>query len=89
MGFDFLKLNVAGKVNAQAQRPDLYIGIDTLEDEFVLTSAEYLLSLANLRWTRSGKTIFIVHLCLHLRDCVLLPYSRVVIYQTISVFSNV
>ncbi|XP_057530266.1 nuclear pore complex protein NUP160 isoform X4 [Amaranthus tricolor] len=48
----------SGKVNAQAQRPDLYIGIDTLEDEFVLTSAEYLLSLANLRWTRSENRKF-------------------------------
>ncbi|KNA07445.1 hypothetical protein SOVF_171860 isoform B [Spinacia oleracea] len=43
-------------VDAQAQRQDSYIGIEKLEDEFVVISAEHLLSLANVQWmnTRSG-----------------------------------
>lgn len=38
----------------QLQRPHSYIDIAKLEDEFVITSAEYLLSLANVEWTCSG-----------------------------------
>ncbi|KMT07804.1 hypothetical protein BVRB_6g146170 [Beta vulgaris subsp. vulgaris] len=41
-------------INVQAQTQDSYIGIEKLEDEFVVTSAEYVLSLANVSWTRTG-----------------------------------
>ncbi|KAK1430067.1 hypothetical protein QVD17_12562 [Tagetes erecta] len=36
------------------QKPDSCMNIEKLENEFVLTSAEYLLSLANVRWTFNG-----------------------------------
>lgn len=39
------------------QRQQSYIDIVKLENEFVLTSAEYLLSLANIRWTFTGKDL--------------------------------
>ncbi|OMO76186.1 Suppressor of auxin resistance [Corchorus capsularis] len=40
--------------DVQAQRLQSYIDIQKLEYEYVLTSAEYLLSLANVKWTYSG-----------------------------------
>ncbi|XP_021721051.1 nuclear pore complex protein NUP160-like isoform X2 [Chenopodium quinoa] len=40
-------------VDDSAQRQELYISIEKLEDEFVVTSAEYLLSLANVKWTHT------------------------------------
>ncbi|XP_022716344.1 nuclear pore complex protein NUP160 isoform X2 [Durio zibethinus] len=40
--------------DVQAQRLQFCIDIEKLEYEFVLTSAEYLLSLANVKWTYSG-----------------------------------
>lgn len=43
-----------GREDFQAQRQETYIGIEKLEDEFVVTSAEYLLSLANVKWARAG-----------------------------------
>ncbi|XP_052192841.1 nuclear pore complex protein NUP160 isoform X2 [Diospyros lotus] len=39
---------------AQAQRSQCYLDLENLENEFVLTSAEYLLSLANVNWTFTG-----------------------------------
>uniref|UniRef100_A0A2P2MJN9 Nuclear pore complex protein NUP160 isoform X3 n=1 Tax=Rhizophora mucronata TaxID=61149 RepID=A0A2P2MJN9_RHIMU len=39
----------------QAQRLQFYIDIEKLQNEFVLTSAEYWLSLSNVKWTFSGK----------------------------------
>ncbi|PSS21659.1 Nuclear pore complex protein [Actinidia chinensis var. chinensis] len=38
----------------QAQRLQSYVNIEKLENEFVLVSAEYLLSLANINWTFTG-----------------------------------
>ncbi|GAV86384.1 Nup160 domain-containing protein [Cephalotus follicularis] len=38
----------------QPQRLQTYIGIEELENEFVLISAEYWLSLANVKWTYTG-----------------------------------
>lgn len=35
-----------------------YIDIEKIENEFVLTSAEYLLSLAHVKPTSSGKILF-------------------------------
>ncbi|GLT27531.1 hypothetical protein SLA2020_025180 [Shorea laevis] len=43
----------AGK-DLQLLRPQFYIDTEKLENEFVLASAEYLLSLANEKWTYSG-----------------------------------
>ncbi|GLU00178.1 hypothetical protein SLE2022_175620 [Rubroshorea leprosula] len=43
----------AGK-DWQLVRPQFYIDTEKLENEFVLASAEYLLSLANVKWTYSG-----------------------------------
>ncbi|XVE89260.1 hypothetical protein DITRI_Ditri19aG0188900 [Diplodiscus trichospermus] len=40
--------------DVQAQRLQFCIDIEKLEYEFVLTSAEYLLSLSNVKWTYSG-----------------------------------
>lgn len=54
---------MADGINVQAQTQDSYIGIEKLEDEFVVTSAEYVLSLANVSWTRTGKSLDFVHLC--------------------------
>ncbi|KAM3290886.1 nuclear pore complex protein isoform X2 [Capsicum chacoense] len=36
---------------AQSQRRRSYLDVEKLENEFILTSAEYLLSLANVTWT--------------------------------------
>ncbi|KAL2939588.1 hypothetical protein RDABS01_033746 [Bienertia sinuspersici] len=47
----------SGGVDAQPQRPKSYIGIEELEDEFVLISAEYLLFLANVKWLHTGNQI--------------------------------
>ncbi|KAJ1392235.1 putative nuclear pore complex protein [Sesbania bispinosa] len=41
--------------DAVAQSWQSSIDIEELENEFVLTSAEYMLSLVNVRWTYSGK----------------------------------
>ncbi|KAK9286738.1 hypothetical protein L1049_015142 [Liquidambar formosana] len=38
----------------QPQRLQTYVDVEKLENEFVLTSAEYLLSLANVKWTFTG-----------------------------------
>lgn len=40
--------------NAQPQMLQSYVDIENLENEFVLASAEYLLSLANVKWTFTG-----------------------------------
>lgn len=49
------KMTVSEENNdPQHQRPHPYIDIEELENEFVRTSAEYLLSLANVEWTYSG-----------------------------------
>ncbi|XP_017979220.1 PREDICTED: nuclear pore complex protein NUP160 [Theobroma cacao] len=39
--------------DVRAQRLQFYVDIEKLENEFMLTSAEYLLSLANIKWTYS------------------------------------
>jgi nuclear pore complex protein Nup160 len=49
----FASLTVTGS-DVQAQRLQFYIDVEKLEKEFVLTSAEYLLSLANVKWTFTG-----------------------------------
>ncbi|KAL8109546.1 nuclear pore complex protein NUP160 isoform X2 [Apium graveolens] len=36
------------------KRPQSYVDIEILENEFVLASAEYLLSLADVKWTNTG-----------------------------------
>eukprot|EP00257_Ricinus_communis_P019155 XP_015578065.1 nuclear pore complex protein NUP160 isoform X1 [Ricinus communis] len=38
----------------QSQKQNSYIDLEKVENEFVLTSAQYLLSLANVKWTFSG-----------------------------------
>ncbi|KAJ9550716.1 hypothetical protein OSB04_014761 [Centaurea solstitialis] len=40
--------------HVSSQKLDSCIDIEKLENEFVLTSAEYLLSLANIKWTFTG-----------------------------------
>lgn len=40
---------------AQSHRQRSYLDVDKLENEFILTSAEYLLSLANVSWTFASK----------------------------------
>lgn len=40
---------------AQSQRQRSYLDVEKLENEFILTSAEYLLSLANVKWTFASK----------------------------------
>ncbi|KAF5731788.1 nuclear pore complex protein [Tripterygium wilfordii] len=40
--------------DVEPQRLQSYVDIKTLESEFVLTSAQYLLSLANLKWKFTG-----------------------------------
>ncbi|XP_052109243.1 nuclear pore complex protein NUP160 [Arachis duranensis] len=41
--------------DAEPERWQSCIDVEKLENEFVLTSAEYMLSLVNVRWTFSGK----------------------------------
>ncbi|XP_058763135.1 nuclear pore complex protein NUP160-like isoform X2 [Vicia villosa] len=41
--------------DAETQKGQSAIDIEKLENEFVLTSAEYMLSLVNVKWTFSGK----------------------------------
>ncbi|KAL6984251.1 hypothetical protein U1Q18_017629 [Sarracenia purpurea var. burkii] len=38
-------------IDAHAQRSQSYVDVEKLDNEFVLTSAEYFLSLANINWT--------------------------------------
>ncbi|KAL9246080.1 hypothetical protein vseg_019660 [Gypsophila vaccaria] len=40
--------------DSEVRREETYIGIEKLEDEFVLTSAEYMLCLANAKWVHTG-----------------------------------
>lgn len=40
--------------DAQLQKLYSYVDVEKLENEFVLTTAEYLLSLANVKWTYTG-----------------------------------
>lgn len=49
---------VGASNNAYPQTWKSYVGIEKMEDEYVLTSAEYLLSLAHLKPTSSGKVLF-------------------------------
>lgn len=44
----------SGRIDSQAQGRGSFIGIEKLEDEFVVTSAEYFLALANVKWTPTG-----------------------------------
>lgn len=44
----------AGNDDVQSQRLQSFVDMEKLENEFVLTSAEYLLSLANVNWTFTG-----------------------------------
>lgn len=48
-------------VDAYPQTRKSYVGIEKMEDEYVLTSAEYLLSLAHLKPTSSGKVLFLLN----------------------------
>ncbi|XP_017229285.1 nuclear pore complex protein NUP160 isoform X1 [Daucus carota subsp. sativus] len=49
------KARISGEEEtAGDQRLQPYIDIEFLENEFVLASAEYLLSLANVKWTNTG-----------------------------------
>ncbi|KAL6976227.1 hypothetical protein U1Q18_025018, partial [Sarracenia purpurea var. burkii] len=41
----------AAGIDAHAQRSQSYVDVEKLDNEFVLTSAEYFLSLANINWT--------------------------------------
>ncbi|KAI8553195.1 hypothetical protein RHMOL_Rhmol06G0325300 [Rhododendron molle] len=45
---------MAGNDDVKAQRLQSFVDSEKLENEFVLTSAEYLLSLANINWTFTG-----------------------------------
>ncbi|KAK9678031.1 hypothetical protein RND81_11G183300 [Saponaria officinalis] len=40
--------------DSEVQKPEMYVGIEKLEDEFVVTSAEYMLCLASVKWTHTG-----------------------------------
>lgn len=62
----FLFAAAAGN-DVRAQRLQFYVDIEKLENEFMLTSAEYLLSLANIKWTYSGNFFLILHPFLSLR----------------------
>ncbi|RYR42511.1 hypothetical protein Ahy_A08g038982 isoform C [Arachis hypogaea] len=46
---------LAADNDAEPERWQSCIDVEKLENEFVLTSAEYMLSLVNVRWTFSGK----------------------------------
>ncbi|GAB4847402.1 hypothetical protein Ancab_026460 [Ancistrocladus abbreviatus] len=48
----------SGNHSVQPERQQSFVDIQKLEDEFVLTSAEYLLSLANMKWMRTGNEKF-------------------------------
>ncbi|KAL6964533.1 hypothetical protein U1Q18_035585 [Sarracenia purpurea var. burkii] len=41
-------------IDVHAQRSQSYVDVEKLDNEFVLTSAEYFLSLANINWTFTG-----------------------------------
>jgi len=56
---DVIIFNIAAADNdAEPQGWQSSIDIEKLENEFVLTSAEYMLSLVNVKWTFSGKCLF-------------------------------
>ncbi|TYJ95575.1 nuclear pore complex protein NUP160 isoform X5 [Cucumis melo var. makuwa] len=44
-----------GRDDTKSQKQHSYIDMKQLENEFVLTSSEYLLSLANIKWPFTGK----------------------------------
>lgn len=48
----------ASSNDAQLQKLYSYVDVEKLENEFVLTTAEYLLSLANVKWTYTGNLYF-------------------------------
>ena len=52
--FIIFLLTIAAAAGDQRLQP--YIDIEILENEFVLASAEYLLSLANVKWTNTGNS---------------------------------
>ena len=44
--------------DAQLQKLQTYVDVEKLENELVLTTAEYSLSLANVKWTYTGNLYF-------------------------------
>lgn len=50
----FFFSHLAAGDGSSTQRRRYYIDVQKLENEFILTSAEYLLSLANIKWTFAG-----------------------------------
>lgn len=56
-GNNVLFLTAAAGNDIQPQRLHSYIDIQKLEKEFVLTSAEYLLSMENVKWTFNGNLL--------------------------------
>lgn len=59
--FSFLFfLIAAASTDVHPQTWKSYIDIEKIENEFVLTSAEYLLSLAHVKWTNTGKLFFLL-----------------------------
>ena len=54
----FSNFAAAADNDVEPQRWQSCIDIEKLENEFVLTSAEYMLSLVNVKWTFSGKYLF-------------------------------
>lgn len=72
--------------DAQLQKPHNYVDVEKLENEFVLTEAEYLLSLANVKWTFTGNPFlgyFVYLVSWEHRPCKLqkmVPISKALIF---------
>lgn len=67
---------------ADDKRLQSYINIEILENEFVLASAEYLLSLADVKWTNTGNsTIYYVNITFTLRISYWLNNKAIQIYK--------
>lgn len=48
--------------DVRPQRLQSYIDVEKLEKEYVLTSAEYLLSVANVKWKFIGNILILCHI---------------------------
>ena len=59
--YDYLIISTfatASGNDAQLPKLQTYVDVEKLENELVLTTAEYLLSLANVKWTYTGNLYF-------------------------------
>ncbi|KAH9627148.1 hypothetical protein KSS87_018388 [Heliosperma pusillum] len=69
------------KGDNETQKQESYIGIEKLEDEFLVTSAEYRLCLANIKWVHTGNRNFHEDLVDHLIEANLYDMAFTVVLR--------